>query len=105
MKYYEIVRLANQWPETDYEEVENMIRRGWLKKALEYMSNWDYGGENIGAALALGQMRDTILDDKSTGDKIIYEKDGYYLCEAHCPSGLYDAYYLVRGIENSELDI
>lgn len=104
MKYYEIVRLANQWPDMgEYEEVKKLLNRGWNRKALDYLSNWDYGEENIGTAIALGEMRDTILDPLSRGDRIVYEKDGYHVCESHCPSGLYDAIYLVRGVDESDL--
>ena len=95
-KYYEIVRFANTWPDMgEYEDVDRMVKRGWLKKAIRYMSEWDFGQENIDAAICYGHVRDTAVDKASIGDKVICEDKGRYLCEAHCKSGLYDAYYLV----------
>lgn len=100
-KYYEIVRFANTWPEMDeYEKVDRLVSRGWLKKAIRYMAEWDYGGETLDAARVHGYIRDTALDRTSTGDRILCETDGYTLCYAHCKSGLYDAYYLVRECNN-----
>ena len=102
-KYYEIVRFANQWPEMEeYETIEKLIRRGWYRKAIEYMSQWDYGDENISAAIARGETRDSVLDE--TKDSVLYERDGYSICSAHCPSGLYDAYYLVAAIPEEILE-
>ena len=100
MLYYEIVRLDTNEPgnHEDFETVRKMVRRGWTRKAIEFLSNWDYGGENLDRARALGEMRDTILDNQSTNDRIVATDGDYALCESHCPSDLYEAYYLVRGI-------
>ena len=100
MLYYEIVRLDTNEPgnREDFETVRKMVRRGWTHKAIEFLSDWDYGGENLDRARALGEIRDTILDNRSTNDRIVVTDGDYALCESHCPSGLYEAYYLVRGI-------
>lgn len=104
MKYYEIVRFANQWPDMgEYEDVDKMIRRGWFRKAISYMAEWDFGGENIDTAVSQGTLRDTVLDLQSRGDRVVYEMNGYALCESHCPSGLYDAYYLVASVDEKDL--
>lgn len=104
MKYYEIVRIADCWPEMDeYEKVHKLITRGWLRKALLYLCEWDYGGENLDAARVHGALRDSPLDPGSIKDKVLYRKDDYLLCEANCPSGLYQAYYLVKGVDEKEL--
>ncbi len=100
MLYYEIIRLDTNQPSDreTFEQVKKWVKRGWTKKALEHLAEWDYGHENIDTARANGTIRNTILDDREHGDRIIKEQDGYFLCEASCPSGLYEAYYLVRGI-------
>ena len=101
MKYYEIVRLANTWPDMgEYEDVDKMVSRGWLRKAMRYMSEWDFGEETLSEAISHKRLRDTPEDKASINDKVIYQKDGYFLCESHCKSGLYDAYYLVKQIED-----
>lgn len=100
MLYYEIVRLDTNEPgdREDFETVRKMVRRGWTRKAIEFLSNWDYGGENLDSARALGEMRDTILDNRSSYDRIVATDGDYALCESHCPTGLYEAYYLVHGV-------
>lgn len=106
MKFYEIVRLESSGPDTDdFTAVKNLVKRGWLRKALEYLSGWDYGSENIAAAVALGEMRDTVTDPMGAhnSESVLYEQNGRYLCQSACPSGLYDAYYLVGGISEQAL--
>lgn len=100
MLYYEIVRLDTNEPgnREDFEAVRKMVHRGWTRKAIEYLSSWDYGEETLDRARALGEMRDSVLDNRSMNDRIVAEDGSYALCESHCPSGLYDAYYLVHGV-------
>lgn len=107
MLYYEIIRLDTNQPSDreTFEQVKKWVKRGWTKKALDYLTEWDYGAENINAARANSNLRDTILDDREHGDRIIKEQDGYFLCEASCPSGLYEAYYLVKEISDEETDL
>lgn len=103
MKYYEIARFSDQWPEMEeYNEVNKMVSRGWVRKAIDYMSNWDYGSENIATAISLGTLRENVLDTQD--DTILKQMNGYYLCKSECPSGLYNAIYLVREIDEQELD-
>lgn len=104
MLYYEIIRFTDSWPEMEeYETVDKLVKRNWKKKAVDHMSQWDYGGENIDSARSIGSLRQSITDPQSPSDKILYEKDGRYLCCSHCPSGLYDAYYLVGEVSEADL--
>ena len=98
MLYYEIVRIDTNHSEDaeTFALLDKLVRRGWTRKALETLTDWDYGGENIDTAMALHALRDTPTEESR--DSVIREEDGYMLCASHCPSGLYDAYYLVRGI-------
>jgi hypothetical protein len=99
MQYYEITRFADAWPDMgEYEEVDRMVKRGWLRKAMRYMSEWDFGQETLDAARSHKGIRDSVMDKNSPRDRIIYSKPPYYLCESHCKSGLYDAYYLVAEV-------
>lgn len=100
MLYYEIVRLDTNQPSNRelFDRVDKMVKRGWTGKALEFLAEWDYGGENIDAARANRAFREDILDSPGQGDSILKKDGPYTLCKAHCPSGLYDAYYLVRQI-------
>ena len=103
MKYYEIVRLANTWPDMgEYEDVMKLLKRGWYRKALDYLIEWDFGEETLGRAIAFNEVRDSVLDE-AKNDNVTYERDGYYICESHCPSGLYDAVYLVKDVTEKEL--
>lgn len=98
MKYYEIVRLEGEGCDTsDFDVVKKMVNRGWLRKALEFLKDWDYGTESLAAAISLGKLRDTVVDPLGNkgSEHILYERNGLHLCEAACPSGLYNAYYLV----------
>lgn len=106
MKFYEIIRLESSGPDTnDFTAVKNLVKRGWLRKALEYLSEWDYGSENIAAAVALGKMRDTVTDPigSHNSESVLYKQNGLYLCQSACPSGHYNAYYLVGGISEQAL--
>ena len=103
MLFYEIIRIDNQPAYEEFETIKKMVRRGWTRKAIDFLSDWDYGNENIDTAMALGTMRDTILDNKSTCDHIIATKGNYTLCASQCPSGLYEAYYLVSSISEEKL--
>lgn len=98
MLYYEIVRLDTNNPgdRESFETVKKLVKRGWTRKAIEFLSEWDYGGENIDTARALHQMRDTVLDEPS--DNVVNYDGHYHLCTACDPSGLYEAYYLVAEI-------
>ncbi len=98
MLYYEIVRVDTNQPEDSetFQTVDKLVRRGWTRKAVDTLAEYDYGDENLSAARALHALRDTPTDEQS--DTVIREEDGYTLCASHCPSGLYDAYYLVRGV-------
>ena len=99
-KYYEIVRLANTWLEIEeFDKVKEMVARKCYQKAIRFMSEWDYGAENINAARVNEGLRDTILDPVSNCDSILCTKGGYSLCHSACKSGLYEAFYLVAKTE------
>lgn len=103
-KYIEIARFSNNWPDMgEYEDIDRMVGRGQLRKAVRYMTEWDFGVESVDAARSRGTVRDTPLDKASINDKVLYTQDKYTLCAAHCKSGLYDAYYLVREVTPEEL--
>ena len=104
-KFYEIVRLDNQGSDqTDFEEVKRLVRRGWLHKAVKYLEDWDYGGENIDTAEYLGRIWDTPSDPQESSDSVLLSKNGLHLCMSD-PSrnGGYEAYYLVGETEKEEI--
>lgn len=97
MKYYEIVRLTSDGPDhTDFETVKKLIDRGWNRKAVDFLSNWDYGDENIDAARCLGTVRSTPTDEREQTDVEVATYGTYHLCMCN-PSrnGGYEAVYLV----------
>ena len=100
MLYYEIVRLDNNEPGSreDFKTVQKLVRRRWTYKAIEFLSKWDHGRKSFDRARALGKLRDTILDYRSTNDRIVATDGCYTLCESHCPNGHCEAYYLVYGV-------
>jgi hypothetical protein len=103
MKYYEIVRIANEGPDQEtFQDIHKQARRGWYRKVVEYLSNWDYGDENLTAAISLNELRDNVLD--SPGDNVLYEKGDYTLCKANDITGIYEAYYLVKAVNESEIE-
>lgn len=95
--WYDIVRVSNQDNDrADYERVKTLVEHDDnCPAAIRYLSDWDYGTENIGAALAsIDGVRATPTDPRATGDRVIHADGGYALCQAS--SNLYNAYYLVR---------
>lgn len=101
--YYTVVRLENQGiDQEDYEAVKALIDRdGNYEQAIHYMSNWDYGGENLDVAeCAYEGFRATPTDPRERGDKKLHEADGYILCRSE--SSVYDAFYLVREIPRQD---
>ena len=103
--YYEIVRLENQGPDREeFETVSKMIDRGWVNKAHNYLQQWNYGGENVSAAISLGTMRSTVTDFHS--DRVVKTvsfSDGSrcHLCATGGLDG-YEAVYLVGEYDNAE---
>ena len=94
-RWYEIVRINNQGG--DHEEFEKLSawhRRGWNRKILRHLTDWDYGPENYGAAKTYGNIWDTPTDPKEKDSLLAAEKD-YVLCHAES-AGVYEAFYLVR---------
>ncbi len=104
-KFYEIVRLEEEGPDReDYAHVHRLVNRGWVKKAIEYLSQWDYGSENVGTALYLQRVWDTPTDSRERTDYVVRSLKGYHLCAANaCRNGGYAAYYLTREIPESEI--
>lgn len=102
--YYEVVRLSDQ--DTDRESftaVKTLIDRdGDYQEAVRYLSDWDFGAENLGAATVDDEgLRACVTDPRSNMDKVIDRRDGYYLC--HCATGYYEAYYLVSEVPRKDL--
>jgi len=101
--YYTVVRLENQGiDQEDYKAVKALIDRdGNYEQAIHYMSNWDYGGENLDVAeCAYEGFRATPTDPRERGDKKLHEADGYILCRSE--SSVYDAFYLVREVPRQD---
>lgn len=100
-RFYEIIRLDNQGFDQDcFEEVRRLVKRGWLRKAVEYLAQWDNGGENIDTAEYLERVWDSPSDPREKSDSVIYEMNGYHLCHSD-PSrnGGYEAFYLMAELE------
>ena len=103
MKYYEIVRIANEGPDQEiFQDIHKQARRGWYRKIIDYLSSWDYGNENLAVAISLDGLRDKVLDFHR--DSVLYEKGDYTLCKANDITGIYDAYYLVKAVNESEIE-
>lgn len=112
MRYYEIIRLSNQ--DTDpaaFNYVRNLVRRGWLSKAMTYLQEYDYGGENVDTARVYGRIWDSPTDPAERGDTVIRyddikgreETSRQYLVESSSADGLYLAYYLTGELPDEEL--
>lgn len=104
--FYEIVRIENSGPDREtFETVMKLVRRGWFRKALQYLSNWDYGEENYRTARYLGHVWNTPTDSAEGTDKVLYEHDGYNICYSD-PSinGGYEALYLKARVPNDYTD-
>lgn len=104
--YYEIIRLSDQDTDQEcFEAADRLADRGHFRKTLKYLSQWDYGGENIDTARVYKTFRCSILDPMSPSDTILHEdrnKDHpVTLCESH--SMLYNAYYLVGHVPEEEV--
>lgn len=95
-RWYEIVRFDNQGYDTDeFEKISAWHRRGWNRKILRHLTDWDYGPENYGTAKTYGNIWDTPTDPKEKDSLLAAEKD-YALCHAESAGGVYEAFYLVR---------
>lgn len=112
MKYYEIIRLSNQDADECFEEIKKLVNRGWTKKAMEYLQQWDYGEENIGPARVYDKVWDTPTDARSPHDRVLREMTFHhlwgdqtqYLCVSRSWDGLYEAYYLTASITDEQLN-
>lgn len=95
-KFYEIIRLDNQgFDQEDFETVRKMVKRGWVRKALEYLKQWDNGGENIDTAEYLERVWSTPTDEREKRDSVLRSEGGYNLCASDpAYNGGYEAYYL-----------
>lgn len=94
-RWYEIVRIDNQGGDPEeFEKLSAWHRRGWNRKILRHLTDWDYGPENYGAAKTYGNVWDTPTDPKEKDSLLAAEKD-YALCHAKS-AGVYEAFYLVR---------
>lgn len=95
-RWYEIVRIENQGGDTEeFEKLSAWHRRGWNRKILRHLTDWDYGPENYGAAKTYGNVWDTPTDPKEKDSLLTAEKD-YALSHAESAGGIYEAFYLVR---------
>lgn len=94
-RWYEIVRIDNQGGDPEeFEKLSAWHRRGWNRKILRHLTDWDYGPENYGAAKTYGNIWDTPTDPKQNDSLLTAEKD-YALCHAES-ADVYEAFYLVR---------
>jgi len=95
-RWYEIVRIDNQGGDTeDFEKLSTWHRRGWNRKILRHLTDWDYGPENYGAAKTYGNIWDTPTDPREN-DRVLAAEKKYVLCHANSGQGVYEAFYLVR---------
>lgn len=95
-KYYIIVRIDNNgFNQEDFLLLKKWYNRGWYRKMLQYLQNWDYGEENIGTAMYNDDIWDTPCDPQAPSDKIIYQNlcGDQFLC--HSEDLVYEAFYLV----------
>lgn len=101
--YYEVVRVSNQDIDQEaYEAMKTIVDRdGNYEEAVRYLSNLDYGAENLSVALSDNEgMRATATDPKSLADKVIDTRDSYFLCRSK--GTLYDAFYLVKEVPRED---
>lgn len=99
-KYYEIVRIEESGPDgADYGILKRLVSRGWLRKAVAFLAQWDYGTDNIGTAEHLGRVWGTPTDPLEPTDRVLRTEGEYHLCETD-PSrnGGYAAFYLTAPV-------
>lgn len=95
--YYEVVRFDNQGNDSEeFEKVKKWYERGWKKKIIAYMSEWDYGGETIDAARYNENIYLTPTDYREKDTLVQTNRNGYNLC--HAESGIYEAFYITKEI-------
>ena len=109
MKYFEVTRFSDQdMNQDDFREIKKLLARGWTRKALQYMLNWYYGGENLDVARVYGKIWDSPTDPNEPSDSIVrqetYEDTTFFLCEASDRSGFYHAYYLSASVSEQDLE-
>lgn len=113
MRYYEIIRVSNQdFERSAFETVKRFVRRGWIRKAMEYLQEWDYGGENLDTARCYGRIWDAPTDPDAPRDTVIRTETArccsgdatQYLVESSSGDGLYLAYYLTGTVTDEEPD-
>lgn len=98
-KFYVIIRIdSNGFDAEIFEQLKKWHRRRWYRKMLAFLQNWDYGDENVGAAIVNGDVWDTPTDPVEN-DEILLDADGQHLCHAYSEDGLYEAFYLVGETE------
>ena len=97
-QYYEIVRFSTQDTEKEeYETVRKWVDHGMYLNSIDYMSQWDYGGENIDTARCFGKIWPTPQDPREHSDKVLIEEGNYHLCLADSTN--YKAIYLSKTLQ------
>ena len=94
-QWYEVVRIANDG--NDHEEFDKISKwnsRGWNKKILRHLTQWDNGAENYGTAKHFDKVWDTPTDPREN-DRVLTAEKNYVLCHAYSGFGIYEAFYLV----------
>ena len=113
MRYYEIIRFSNQDTDKEaFEHVRNLVRRGWTRKAMSFLQEYDYGEENMDVARVYGNIWDSPTDPGEKRDTVIRQETVHccsgsatqYLVESSSSQGLYLAYYLTGTLEDRELN-
>lgn len=78
----------------DFLAVDNRINDGRYEQAMEYLLQWDYGGENLDSARVYDRLYPGPTDSREPSDKVLLTRDGYHLCFSD--SYAYKAYYLTK---------
>ena len=103
MRYYEIIRVSNQdIDKSTFENVSRLIRRGWIRKAMKCLQEYDYGGENLDVARCYGRIWESPTDPETPHDTILRTEtvsgchcdSTQFLIKSSSSDGLYLAYYL-----------
>lgn len=97
-QYYEIVRFSSQDSEQEgFDTVRDLVEHGQYRNAIDFMSLWDYGGENLDAARCFGKLWPTPKDPVEQSDRELLSEGDYHLCIAD--SHAYKAFYLTKNAQ------
>lgn len=93
MKFKEIIRISNSWPEMDeFDKIHKLVEQKRLRQALCYIRKLS----EEAPCSKKTRLRTKVTDPTVPSDKVLYSCDQQHLCACDLYSGIYSAYYLVQ---------